>query len=176
MIKFGSIKIRAMENSDLELVRQWRNNPYFRQFFREYRELSVEHKNSWFNKTVLDDRFHMFIIEDAESSEPVGVSGLTYIDWVNRHADVHFYIGKDEAWIDKKYSPDAIQTILNYGFNTLNLNKLWAEVYEIDGKKLEFYSEIGFKIDASLREHYYHEGSYITSHILSLLKKEYKNG
>ena len=88
---------------------------------------------------------------------------------------IHFYIGKDRAWIDEKFSPDAIQAILNYGFNTLNMNKLWAEVYEIDKKKLAFYNSLGFNIDASLREHYYHEGKYITSHILSLLKKEYEN-
>ena len=164
-----------MENSDLELVQKWRNDPYFRQFFREYRELSIEHKNSWFSKIVLDDRFHMFIIEESDSSTPIGVTGLTYVDWVNRHADIHFYIGKDRAWIDEKFSPDAIQAILNYGFNTLNMNKLWAEVYEIDKKKLAFYNSLGFNIDASLREHYYHEGKYITSHILSLLKKEYEN-
>ena len=32
----------------------------------------------------------------------------------------------------------------------------------------------GFKIDASLREHYFHNGKYYSSHILSLLKKEYE--
>ena len=64
--------------------------------------------------------------------------------------------------------------MIDYGFKTINMNKLWAEVYEIDNKKLNFYKGLGFKIDASLREHYYHNGKYITSHILSLLKSEYK--
>lgn len=55
----------------------------------------------------------------------------------------------------------------------MNLNKLWAEIYQIDNKKLDFFTKRGFNIDANLREHYFHKGQYYTSHILSLLKKEY---
>ena len=174
MITSGPVSIRAMEKRDLVTVQEWRNNPYFRQFFREHKELAQEHKTSWFDKMILDDRFYMFVIEDSGNpGELVGVAGLTYIDWVNRHADVHFYIGKNSEWIDSHYSPHAINVILEYGFNTLNMNKLWAEVYEIDTKKLSFYDGLGFKIDASLREHYFFNGRYITSHILSLLRGEY---
>jgi diamine N-acetyltransferase len=175
MISDGTVGIRAMEKGDLPLVQAWRNNSYFRQFFREYRELSLDHKIDWFDKMINDDKFCMFMIEDVSDPhlDPIGVAGLTYIDWVNRHADVHFYIGKDDGWIDKHYAPKAIKLILGYGFNTINMNKLWAEVYEIDLKKLRFYKKLGFNVDASLREHYFFEGKYITSHILSLLKREY---
>ena len=38
-------------------------------------------------------------------------------------------------------------------------------------KKLNFFKSIGFEIDATLREHYFHNGKYYSSHILSLLKK-----
>ena len=106
--------------------------------------------------------------------EVIGVTGITYIDWPNKHADVHFYIGKNSEWIDEKYSHTAIKLVLNYGFKTLNLNKLWAEIYEIDTKKLNFFKVKGFKIDATLREHYFHNGKYYSSHILSLLRKEYE--
>tara|TARA_Y100000034_G_C6845447_1_gene382952 strand:- start:562 stop:1125 length:564 start_codon:yes stop_codon:yes gene_type:complete len=175
MISNDHVGIRAMEKEDLPLVQKWRNTPNFRKFFREYRELSMVHKASWFDNMIKDDRFCMFMIEDINDSNsiPIGVAGLTYIDWVNRHADVHFYIAKNGVWIDNFYAPKAIELVLDYGFNSLNMNKLWAEVYEIDLKKLEFYKLLGFKIDASLRDHYFFKGKYITSHILSLLKKEY---
>lgn len=163
-----------MEENDLEIVRQWRNNPYFRQFMREYRELSQTHQKNWYNKIVEDDRFEMFVIE-LDKTAIIGVAGLTYIDWRNRHCDVHFFIGNDNAWIDDYYANHAIKILFDYAFNTLNMNKLWAEVYEIDTKKLNFFcSKLGFAVDASLREHYYFNGQYVTSHILSLLKKEYE--
>ena len=123
---------------------------------------------------IRDKRFEMFLIRDNKTSEPVGVCGLTYIDWVNRHADVHIYIGKEGLWIDDKYCPTALGLTLNYAFGTLNLNKVWAEIYEIDDKKINFFKNNGFEVDAVLREHYYYKGRYYNSYILSLLRSEYE--
>ena len=175
MVELENIGIRAIEIEDLPLMQQWRNNENLRRYFREYRDFSLTQKKLWYDSMIQNPNFEMFIIMDLNSKESVGVAGITYIDWVNRHADVHFYIGKDGKWIDEDYAPIAIKIILDYGFNSLNLNKLWAEIYEIDHKKLEFFQNCGFKIDANLRDHYYHKGKYYTSHILSLLKKEYSN-
>ena len=178
--KDQKVGIRAIEKNDLELIKCWRNDESLRQYFREYREFSSVQKENWYDNMILDNKFEMFVIEDLveknttkSDSSVIGVTGITYIDWVNRHGDVHFYIGRDSAWIDKIFSPNAIHLTLDYGFNILNLNKLWAEVYEFDEKKLEFFQNLGFSIDASLREHYYFKGKYYTSHILSILKREY---
>jgi len=172
--KDKSIAIRAMEKSDLEIVQEWRNNEKIRKFFREYREFSLTQKEHWYEKMIRDNKFEMFVIIDCTTKDLIGVAGLTYIDWVNHHADVHFYIGKDGLWIDDKFAPKAINIILDYGFDILNLNKIWAEIYEIDSLKLKFFKNLGFKVDANLREHYYYGGEYHTSHILSILRSEYK--
>ena len=137
MVILKNLAIRAIEKSDLELIQSWRNNENLRKYFREYREFSMSQKENWYFSMLESKNFEMFVIVDLENNETIGVTGITYIDWPNRHGDVHFYIGKDSKWIDDKYSP-AIKLILNYGFKTLNLNKLWAEIYEIDFKKLDF--------------------------------------
>lgn len=172
MIQKGEFSIRSIEKEDLFLLQKWRNDEKLRRYFREHREFSAQQKLDWYNKMVKDDRSYMFMLE--HNQESVGVAGLTYVDWINRHADVHFYIGKDSKWIDDKYAPNSIDIILDYGFNTINMNKLWAEIYEIDTKKLSFFQDLGFKVDATLREHYYYNGKYYTSYILSLLKGEYE--
>ena len=172
MVILNNIGIRAIEVDDLPIIQNWRNDEKLRRFFREYREFSLTQKKDWYFKMLNDNRFEMFVIVDLKINEVVGVTGITYIDWPNKHADVHFYIGKNSQWIDQEYSPTAIKLILNYGFKTLNLNKLWAEIYEIDNKKLNFFKSLGFKIDATLRDHYFHNGKYYNSHILSLLRKE----
>ena len=173
MVKFDGVGIRAIEVEDLQVIQTWRNDEKLRRYFREYRDFSMDQKKDWYNKMIHSKNFEMFVVVDLNNdNEPIGVAGITYIDWQNRHADVHFYIGKNGEWIDDKYSPTAIKLILNYGFKTLNLNKLWAEIYEIDYKKLSFFKSLGFEVDATLREHYYYEGKYYNSHILSLLKKD----
>jgi len=170
-----SIGIRAIEKLDLPIIQSWRNNDNIRQYFREYREFSMTQKENWYEAMLSDNRFEMFVIVEVGSQKLIGVAGLTYIDWINRHADVHFYIGEGDSWIDEVFAPKAIPIVLEYGYHTLNLNKLWTEIYEIDTKKLAFFEQLGFKVDANLREHYFHNGKYYTSHILSLLCREYSN-
>jgi RimJ/RimL family protein N-acetyltransferase len=174
MVILENLGIRAIEIEDLPIIQKYRNDEGLRQYFREYREFSMTQIKDWYFNMIKDNRFDMFVIIDLDLDEVIGVTGITYIDWTNKHADVHFYIGKDSEWIDEKYSNTAIKLILDYGFRTLNLNKLWAEIYEIDTKKLNFFEMKGFKIDATLREHYFNNGKYYNSHILSLLKKEYE--
>ena len=41
MIKGKKVYLSAIEESDLEQLRQWRNLPEYRKHFREYREIST---------------------------------------------------------------------------------------------------------------------------------------
>ena len=178
MLEKDGITLRAIEKEDLPVLQTWRNDENLRKYFREWRDFSLTQKEKWYDQMIFDDRFQMFVIESqdkmfSKKATMLGVAGITYVDWVNRHGDVHFYIGKNGQWIDKTVAPVAFEIILDYGFNTMNLNKLWAEIYQIDNRKLKFFMERGFSVDASLREHYYYQGQYYTSHILSMLKKEY---
>ena len=125
------ISLSPIESSDIETIRKWRNNQEIQKYLREYRLFAKSQKEQWYSSMIHDNRFEMFLIKDNNTSEVVGVCGLTYIDWINRHADVHIYVGKDAVWIE------------------------------------------GFKIDASLRQHYYYKGRYYDSHILSLLRSEH---
>jgi len=166
------ISIRCIEEEDLPIIQEWRNNELLRRFFREYRDFSINQKKDWYFKVIKDNRFEMYVI--TYDDKVVGVCGLTYIDWVNRHCDLHFYIGKESKWIDKKYAPKAIKLILKKAFHVFNMNKVWAEIYDIDKKKLKFFKKHKFKVDAELREHYFYNGEYHSSFILSLLKRDYE--
>jgi RimJ/RimL family protein N-acetyltransferase len=165
------ISLHPIEPRDLPQIQKWRNQPSIQGFVREYRELSGEHINSWYNSMITNNKFEFFLIKDT-SDNPIGVTGLTYIDWINKNADLHLAI-YEHGWVDKVYAPEVLNIMGNYGFNHLNLHKIYAEVYEIDKLKLELFQNKGFKIDASLRDHYYYKGKYCTSHIVSLLKKEW---
>ena len=176
-MKHENIGIRAIEKSDLLQLQQWRNSENLRRYFREYRDFSISQKEKWYENMIFDKNFEMFMIIDLENNNtPIGATGFTYIDWLNRHCDLHFYIGLDDMWIDNKFSPSAIDLMLKRGFHFMNMNKIWAEVYEMDNKKLDFFKNKGFSIDACLRRHYYYDGRYYDSYILSILKEEYEKG
>jgi RimJ/RimL family protein N-acetyltransferase len=175
MIKGNLIGLRAVENSDLELLKDWRNNTNFRKNFREVRELNTANQEGWFNKTNNSPNDFMFTIVRLEDNKPIGACGLLYINWINRSADFSFYIGIDDFYIDNHgLASESTELLIKYGFNNLNLNKLWMELYEFDDQKLNFFQEkFNFKIDGKLRENCYEDGKYWDSFILSLLKFDF---
>jgi RimJ/RimL family protein N-acetyltransferase len=168
--------LRAVESTDLELLKEWRNFPEFRINFREHRELSLENQKKWFDRLTTSPNDYMFVILDKETLEPIGACGLLYTNWIIRSSDFSFYIGKNKLYIDEKYAKDAAEVLIRYGFNDLNLNKIWMELYEYDSKKLEFFqSEFRFKVDGKLRSNAFAQGEYWDSFIISLLRSEFKD-
>ena len=168
--------LRAVESTDLELLRDWRNIPEFRINFREHRELGLENQKKWFDRLTISPNDYMFVILDRETMEPIGACGLLYTNWIIRSADFSFYIGRDKLYIDEKYAEDAAQVLLKYGFNDLNLNKIWMELYEYDVKKLKFFqNKFRFQVDGKLRSNAFAQGKYYDSFIISLLSSEFRD-
>ena len=88
MLKGEYVGLRSVEKNDLPILLEWRNQPEYRQFFREYRELNLENQNRWFDIKVMEDSSTiMFTIIDLQNGEILGACGLCYIDWINRNAD-----------------------------------------------------------------------------------------
>lgn len=170
------IYLRALEEDDLEILRNWRNIPAFKRNFREYRELSKTMQKNWFQNIVNGDKNTiMFAICMSETNELLGCCGLCYINWVQRFADLSLYIGYKETYIDDMgIAEEACKLLFDYGFNELNLHKIWTELYEYDSMKIDFYmNKFGFKKDGFLRDNHYMDGKWWGSWMLSLLEKEF---
>lgn len=167
------VGLRAIERDDLPLLREWRNRPEYRRYFREYRELNVDHQKEWFEKTVLGDpRTVMFSIVELQTNRLLGVCGLCYIDWINQSADFSIYIGIDNTYIDRIYAPDASKTLIKFGFEELNLHRLWAEIYDFDEPKKQMFAVLNFTLDGKLRQTHWSEGAWHDSIFYSLLKTD----
>lgn len=175
MIKGEKIYLEAIERDDLLQLKEWRNLPEIKMNCREYREINTSMQEIWYESRVLNDPSTiMFSIKNIESQELLGSCGLCYINWVHRHAEIYLIIGWNGSYIDDcGYAQESSKLLLDYGFNELGLNKIWVEVFDFDNKKKRFFTEAGFKIDGTLRDHHYFEGLWYNSIIFSLLSKEW---
>lgn len=176
MLKGKMVGLRAVERDDLGKLLGWRNQPNFRKFFREYRELNEENQNQWFESRVIaDEHTRMFSIVLLDTGELIGACGLCYIDWVNRCADFSIYIGKDSLYIDSEYAIDAAKLMMAYGFDELNLHRLWTEIYEIDDRKKIIFKELGFEHEATHISTHWTEGRWVNSLYYRYLDSDYLN-
>lgn len=175
MIKGQKVGLRAIEREDLVYLRDWRNIPEFRRNFREVRELSLLDQEKWFESLHNTKHMnYMFCIVRLEDNKPIGAAGLLYTNWINRATDFSFYIGEEEMYIGENgYAEEAAKLLIDYGFNNLNLNKIWMELYEFDSQKIEFFmKKFSFKKDGLLRQNCFEDGKYWDSLIISLLRSE----
>ena len=176
MITDDVVGLRAIDNADLHYLLRWRNNPEFRKHFREYRELAGPQQAEWYQNILKDPHSIIFsIVLLADGNRLIGACGLTYINWVVRHAEISLYIGHNSLYLDEMYAPRAWKLLMTYGFNTIGMNKLWVEAYEFDGRRIALCEKFGFHLDGVLRDNAYYDGQWANSHIYSLLAAEYGN-
>jgi RimJ/RimL family protein N-acetyltransferase len=175
MLKGKIVNLYAVERSDINQLKEWRNNPDFRKYFREYRELSDEDQNNWYeNEVISNPNTIMFSIRRKEDNILLGCCGFVFLKQIHRHADLSLYIGWNDAYIDNNgYAKEACKLLIHYGFNELSLNKIWTEIYEFDDKKNNLYLNHGFKEDGLLRQNYRYDGKWWNSRILSILASEF---
>lgn len=178
------IKLRAVERGDLTLLKDMRNTPELKKYFREYRLLNDKNQEQWFDSLTNDRTQCMFCIDGVitktlyvsdvntgvlyEDIELVGACSLNNINWVNRSAEFGIYIKPDKQ--GNGFAKEALTELVKYGFNELNLHRIWGEVYS-NNPALDFYKKFGFKVEGKLRDTYYYYGWH-NSIIISILEGE----
>lgn len=154
--------LEEIEREDLRTLKRWRNSDDVRYRSREYRFLNMVNQNDWFESMSRDRNSDMFLImardEDSRTLQnkfgtgPIGVCGLCYIDWVNRHAEVSIYIGVKK--FRRKGIGSLVLTQLDVrAFGELNLEKLWAEVYELNKPGIALFEKCGYVLVGERKHH-----------------------
>ena len=166
------LSLRPIERSDLEQLRQWRNDPELRQRTREWKALTSEDQERWFQRITSQHRHdHMFIVE--HQNKALGVIGLCGWDMHNRHAEISFYIGDSEQR-RKGFMKDALVLLIQWGFDQ-GLHRIWAETYAFNVPSIKLLEHLGFLHEGKLRQHVFRNGRFVDSLIMGLLKSDKKN-
>ena len=172
MLRGKKTILTAVSQESLKQLMDWRNEPELRKYFREHREINETMQQAWYENKVLKDPNQVNFEIRTKDNNLIGHCGLYYIDWVHRHAEFGIYIG-DKNYRNGGYGSDSLRTLIKYGFEDLNLNKIWCEVYD-NNAAIDVYEGIGFALEGVQRQHYFNEGRYWNSNILSMLREEWE--
>jgi RimJ/RimL family protein N-acetyltransferase len=166
MLKGTKVQLRLIDHNDLEQIVKWRNSNF--EYFYEY-PLSMAKQPEWF-ELYLKSNSLLFIIEGDDKK--VGMVGISNIDHKNRHAEFgRFLIAPVHK--GSGYGREALNLMLEYGFNYLNLNKIYLDTFEDSDSARTLYEAVGFKISGHKREHIFRE-KYHDLICMELMRKDYK--
>lgn len=171
MLEGKKIRLRAVERVDLPIFVKWINDLEVTEFLAINPPMSMEEEEKWFaNLGKTEDK--VFSI-DTTDGKLIGNVGLMKFNWEDRSVLFGIMIGEKEYW-SKGYGTDAIETLLRYVFEEMNMNKVYLIADERNARALHCYEKIGFRKEGLLRQNRYKNGRYSDDVEMSMLQEEWR--
>lgn len=167
------VELAALDSTDMGLCRRWRNDYVIWKWCRQTGPISDAEQVRWFNKQSEDPTVRMFKVlatVDGKSA-PVGVAGLTSIDFMNSRAEFSLYIAPEAQ--RKGLGRLALALLLDHGFDNLGLNLIWGESFE-GNPAIDLFISLGFMREGVRRQFYFRDGKRIGAHLFSITSGEWR--
>lgn len=140
-----NIILRKPEPEDIEFLFSLENNYNYwfvsdtkTPFSKWQIKLHIEHSiyDIYTNKEL------RLIIQEKNSGIPVGVTDLFEFDPIHERAGIGIVI--NEKFQKSGYATQALEILINYSFNILNLNQLWCNIDADNYVSIKLFSKSGF--------------------------------
>lgn len=175
MIFGRKVVLRDIYDSDIEAMTVWRNDPDVNKYFFTHEPISVEKQKQWISSLREKTDEKLFIIAPLEDPKrPIGTVGLVHIDRKNGRAEWGRFLIGDPSARGKGYGSEALYLSLRHAFDTLDLQRLYLEVYSWNADARSLYEKFGFRIEGTYRAHIYWGGKYHDVVTYGLLRPEFR--
>lgn len=114
-----------------------------------------------------------FAVCDKQSDEFIGTTGLYDIQWVMRTAEFRVFLGNKKFW-NRGIGTECTKLMVVYGFDKLNLNKVWLGVNTENKGGVRAYEKAGMVREGVLRQEQYRNFRYYDAIRMSMLRSEYE--
>ena len=99
------------------------------------------------------------IVALQENSKAIGTIILSDIDQKNATGHIHIKMSKDGGR-GKGYGTDAVDTMVQYAFEELRLNCIYANILSYNEASIKLFERCGFKRDGVLRQRVFKRGKF----------------
>lgn len=168
--------LRPFELTDAELYRRWRADaePMALAGWNDRAPLSLAQSAARMDRLAIDQGkdYFTFLICLLADERPIGEALLADLDRRNGSAQLGIFIGEVDEW-GKGYGTDAVNSIVDFGFRELRLERIWLNVWTENGRARRTYEKAGFVHEATLRSDHYESGRYTSGDVMSILRDEW---
>jgi RimJ/RimL family protein N-acetyltransferase len=174
VIKTDRLFLRAFEQSDAEAVERHAGDkrissktvsiPY---------PYDAEMAKDWINghpERFQEGKGVDYAVVTQHDLQLVGAIGLS-INQTHKHAELGYWIG--EPYWGKGYATEAAASMLRYGFEERNLNRIFAHYFAHNPASGRVMQKIGMQLEGLLREHIYKDGKFVDLYLYSILRADF---
>jgi diamine N-acetyltransferase len=172
MLKGKNLILRALEPSDVDLLYNWENNeklwhlgntvtPFSRFTLEQY--ILNSHQDIYTTKQL------RLMIDKKESgqNETIGSIDLFDFDPSNKRAGIGILITDNER--NKGYASEALELMINYCFNTLQLHQIYCNISADNPASLRLFKKHNFSSAGLKKEWIFVQGRWVDEYIFQLI-------
>lgn len=175
MHKTLKVYLSPLKSEDAPTLFNWINQRDLVLFNSGYKPIHERNHQLWFESITQKNDVFIFAIRKVEGDEIIGSCQLNNVNWINRNAELQIRIAADSER-GKGFGADALLLLLKFGFNDLNLNKIYLNVFATNSRAVKAYEKVGFNKEGDFKQQAYINGSYLDVVFMAILKEHYDKG
>ena len=162
--------IRALELSDMEPIRKWRNESL--DTLRTPFPLTKEQQEEWYKNEICNrlSRSRFWAVDEELRGKLVGYGGIENIQWENSIGEISLLVDPSKRGFG--IGQEAAYLIITEAFNRLNINTVFAECYT-SNPAMNFWHNVSMSFNGTetiLPRRKYLNGVYYDSMIYTMVK------
>ncbi len=169
-LKTNRLVLRPLEDTDAKALFNLRSNPQVMRYFGrplmqsidEALEKLAQNKIMFANSDGVE-----WAMSFHNDPQMIGSLAIWKIDKINHRGEIGYMLHPEQH--GKGLMSEALQALIQYGFETLNLHSLEANVNPDNAASIQLLVRNGFVREAYFRENFYFDGKFEDSAIYSLL-------
>lgn len=167
------MKIRLLSESDLPSRVKWMNNPAVYKTMHFTPPISLENTIEWYKKNQKINSRYDFAFED-DNGNLVAMGGLTGIDFTVRKAEFYVFVNPERQ--REGLGTKASFLLCKYGFDVLQLHKIYLFTNSSNMGARKTYEKIGFMLEGTHRDEMVNSENYEDRLYYGLLAKDLVTG
>lgn len=165
-----NVFLRKLEKGDLERTWVWLHMQDVYDKIGVSVPFSHSQQEAWFEKTdKATDKF-VFAVCRCNDSLHLGNVSIDSIDSKHRNARLSIFLADSESR-GKGYGSEALNLLIEYAFDFLNLHKVWVKMDTDDPRVVRFYEKCGFIQEGVLKQHEFKNGKYIDKILFAKIRE-----
>lgn len=174
MLEGKLVRLRPPDMGDLQRNFGWINDAEVTRFLQLRYGMSLAAEEAWMRERASKPMSYdnVFFAIEALDGQHIGNINFFKVSPENRSAEMGVMIGEKACW-SKGFGADAIETLMRFGFDEMNLNRIDLNVYAENERAIACYRKCGFVEEGRRRQARYQEGHYQDVVWMSVLRDEW---
>lgn len=136
------VTLKPINAADLEMVRQWRNDPSIANLMLDKTNITTEMQQHWYSGLIDDPSRAYWVVYFKQ--QPIGVASLSKINQIKKSAEPGMYIYPQQY--RNNIVPFCVAFALNdFAFEVLKLTILYGKIYPSNDASVRFHQKCGYR-------------------------------